>query len=627
MKLGTVLKSKLFVGIASTVTVAAVAITAAVIINQPEAYRIIKVLELSGSASVERDEAGTIEPFEGMNLQSGDTVSVYDDSEMYLNMDEDKYLTVEENTVINLIADGTAENSRTEIELKEGAILNNITQPLSSESSYTVNTPKAVMAVRGTKFRVEVTVDEDGNYITTVTVENGKVEIRLIDEDGNLTDEYIMAIAGDTVVIKTTPNSDKDPALDGTSFFVVYDAESGKYMPLYSVDSEKHEETEVTTEEVTTTETTTAEETTVTEITSAPVTTTITAASYTAPVTVPVQQTTAVQTTISSEAVTTKASSETTTKAVTTSITTTTATETTTAVKTETSTTTTTTTRAPFYPPVITGPTITSAVTTAPETTTSVTTVSSTAATTTIVTTVPETTTVTTVPSVTTSEITTVPETTTTTVTTTAPEKSAVTTVPPVTTSEITTVPETTTTTVTTTTPETTTTTTTTTEAPATTYSVVFEVDGSVYGEFEYEEGDVITSVPDIPEKEGYTGKWVTSDGNELTVGTIIEGDMTITAEYTINSYIVTFLNENGTTYTTRTVDYGNSVSVIPPVPENEGYTGKWINADGDEFTIGMLIKSDTTITAEYTINSYIVTFLNENGTTYTTRTVDYGNS
>ena len=96
------LLSKAFIGSAIGVAATAVAATA-IILSQGDAYRLIKIFDFSGTAIVERAETGELSPFKGMNLESGDSVSVHENSSMQLNLDDDKYITLEENTTIDLV--------------------------------------------------------------------------------------------------------------------------------------------------------------------------------------------------------------------------------------------------------------------------------------------------------------------------------------------------------------------------------------------------------------------------------------------------------------------------------------------------------------------------------------------
>lgn len=179
-----------------------VAVVAAILIftKKKEAYRIIKVYEVEGEAFVNRDGVDDLEPYANMVLESGDTVRV-DTGTMTLKLDEDKYIYLEQGTEICLVAEGTDSDSKTTIELKKGAITNEIQNKLSADSSYEVNTPNATMAVRGTIFRVEITYDESGVCYTKVSTLEGKVASRLVYADGTISDDEVMVERGYEVTI------------------------------------------------------------------------------------------------------------------------------------------------------------------------------------------------------------------------------------------------------------------------------------------------------------------------------------------------------------------------------------------------------------------------------------------
>ena len=217
------LKAKI---IAGAVAVAAAAGTAAVVIvlsTMPEAFRLLKIFEMTGTSVVTRADAGTIDAYTGMNLESGDIIEVGEESTMTLSLDSNKYLSLDPNTVLELIAEGTETDSKTTVNLKSGGVLNEITEPLSAESSYSVNTPKATMAVRGTSFYVSVMVLDDGSYITDISVFHGKVEIQLIDEEGNPRGEPVVVQPNESVAILTVPSegSITGAEINGTSCFII----------------------------------------------------------------------------------------------------------------------------------------------------------------------------------------------------------------------------------------------------------------------------------------------------------------------------------------------------------------------------------------------------------------------
>ena len=225
MKLAALLHSKLFIGIAAGAVAAATAVTSFVLLNKDEDYRVIKVFDKTGTSVVTRPKVGDLDPYVGMNLENGDTVCTFKESTMHINLDDTKYLLLEPETKVELEASGNSKDNKTKIVLKSGSVLNEITEPLSSDSTYEVSAPKATMAVHGTSFRVTIEKDENGDYITKLYAFHGTVKVTLVDENGK--DGQTAEVGKDKcVIIKTVKNekTGKDASIDGTSFFVVYDA-------------------------------------------------------------------------------------------------------------------------------------------------------------------------------------------------------------------------------------------------------------------------------------------------------------------------------------------------------------------------------------------------------------------
>lgn len=166
--------------------------------EKEEAYRMIQVLEVSGSVSVERVSMGAMDVYEGMRLESGDKITVGAGSWLKIKMDEDKYALVEPDSVLRLEASGSSTDSKTVFHLEAGAVSNRLEEKLSEASSYEVNTPNSTMAVRGTVFRVEVTVDEDGVSVSNLSVYSGSLATRLVYPDGTMDEaqEAVLLAAG-----------------------------------------------------------------------------------------------------------------------------------------------------------------------------------------------------------------------------------------------------------------------------------------------------------------------------------------------------------------------------------------------------------------------------------------------
>ena len=195
-----VLKSKKFLFIAGgCVAVAIAAVILILVLRNKDAYRIVKVFEVDGSASVNRADSGSIDPYANMVLVSGDRVSL-DTGELTLQADEDKYIYLEEQTELVLNATGNSEHSKTKIDLVRGAITNEIQNKLIGDSSYEINTPNSTMSVRGTIFYVRV-YEVDGIKYTNVVVFDGNVSTRLVYKDGTLSDEEVNVTKGSEVTI------------------------------------------------------------------------------------------------------------------------------------------------------------------------------------------------------------------------------------------------------------------------------------------------------------------------------------------------------------------------------------------------------------------------------------------
>lgn len=172
--------------------------------SKEEVYRQIKVYEIDGSATVTREGTGEVEPYVNMMLQNKDKAETATASYVQLQLDGDKYIMMEPSTKIALEATGDSVDSKTKINLTQGAIVNKIEKALSEDSTYEVTTPNSTMAVRGTTFRVEVTVDAKGETYTTLAVCDGKVECRLIAPDGTISDEPVFVEEGQQVKIRGT---------------------------------------------------------------------------------------------------------------------------------------------------------------------------------------------------------------------------------------------------------------------------------------------------------------------------------------------------------------------------------------------------------------------------------------
>lgn len=185
--------------------------------GEEEGYRMMQVYQVSGKATIERENVGTMDAFENLNLLTGDEVDVATDSYMRLKVDEDKFVLAEAESLFKISATGSADSGRTDIQLEKGSLTVEVQNKLSDDDSFEVTTPNSVMAVRGTVFRISTDVDEAGGTITKIAILEGKVSVQMKDENGNLSEEQIVDSGSEAIIYKDAEDL-KIEILDEISF-------------------------------------------------------------------------------------------------------------------------------------------------------------------------------------------------------------------------------------------------------------------------------------------------------------------------------------------------------------------------------------------------------------------------
>lgn len=154
-----------------------------------ESYRIMKVYKITGATSVESEDIGTYDAYEGMVLESGDKIDVKNGN-LTIKVDDDKYLFAERGTKFNIEATGSEESGKVKINLTSGSVTSEIQNKLSADSTYEVNAPNSTMAVRGTVFSLSVRKDKSGKQSSYLEVFNGTVEVASFNSNGDEEDSY-----------------------------------------------------------------------------------------------------------------------------------------------------------------------------------------------------------------------------------------------------------------------------------------------------------------------------------------------------------------------------------------------------------------------------------------------------
>ncbi len=149
-------------------------------------------------------------------------------------------------------------------------------------------------------------------------------------------------------------------------------------------------------------------------------------------------------------------------------------------------------------------------------------------------------------------------------------------------------------------------------------YTITFDTaGGSAIAPITQDYGIAITAPAD-PTREGYTfAGWDTA-----IPATMPAHNMTITAQWTVNQYTITFDTDGGSEVAPITQDYGTAITA-PAAPTREGYTFTgW-----DTAIPATMPAHNMTITAQWTVNQYTITYDLDGGTaegnpdTYTVET------
>ena len=147
-------------------------------------------------------------------------------------------------------------------------------------------------------------------------------------------------------------------------------------------------------------------------------------------------------------------------------------------------------------------------------------------------------------------------------------------------------------------------------------YTITFDTNGgSEIAPITQDYGTEITA-PDNPTREGYTFIGWDRDIPEIMPAE----NITVTAQWEINRYTITFDTAGGSEIAPITQDYGTNITA-PADPTREGYT--FIGWDRE--IPKTMPAENITVTAQWEINQYTITFDTNGGSEIAPITQDYG--
>ncbi|MEK8129014.1 InlB B-repeat-containing protein [Paenibacillus filicis] len=162
-------------------------------------------------------------------------------------------------------------------------------------------------------------------------------------------------------------------------------------------------------------------------------------------------------------------------------------------------------------------------------------------------------------------------------------------------------------------------------------YSVTFNSNGGTAVSAQSVNYNGYAQEPAAPTREGYRfAGWYANEGLTTAfnfAATKITSNTMVYANWTVNSYSVTFNSNGGTAVSPQSVNY-NGYAQEPAAPTREGYRFAGWYANESLTTVfnfpATKITSNTVVYAKWTINSYAVTFNSNGGTAITPQSVNY---
>lgn len=171
--------------------------------NNNNSYRIISVIDVTGNVSVVKNGI-EYTAYKGMHLSEGHEIVTSGNGCVRLVLDGNKYIKLESGSKLTFERLGLLGSGKTSLKLDRGSIISEIVEPLGEEEEFIVSVPNAILAVRGTFFRVDITSNDNGEIVSDVVTYGGAVASKRVLPTGDIIEEEVLVEAG----FKTSINMD-----------------------------------------------------------------------------------------------------------------------------------------------------------------------------------------------------------------------------------------------------------------------------------------------------------------------------------------------------------------------------------------------------------------------------------
>lgn len=191
----------LILSVIAVIAFAGMVVGVAFALEDNEGYRTIRVVETVGTVCVVKDGI-EYKAYPGMHLQEGHELVVAGNSYARLVLDDDKYVKVESGSKVVFETLGLLGSGKTKINMQRGSMACELVAPLETGQEFVVNTPNAVLAVRGTFFHVNLSMTKPGEIVADVMTYGGCVATRRVLPSGEVVEEEVLVDSGYKTAIR-----------------------------------------------------------------------------------------------------------------------------------------------------------------------------------------------------------------------------------------------------------------------------------------------------------------------------------------------------------------------------------------------------------------------------------------